>query len=224
MKTYTTFKDGVKITTQRINGKSIATLRYTNGETETVLASFPTLLRAKVDVTIKAHYSAQIKSLADLAREINASARRNKDAQNSNNIANSDPKKETDKIAAWWESVIQKIEKYYPNSRCNAITEGSNHPLYATETIWQFVANNNRKWLFDMLRRLKCNYNNGNPRRVPFNAIIQEGVSRGLDVNVYQQNFLGGYTYKVATHRYLNGNTLITIKRLKCRVRNREEN
>lgn len=78
MKANITYKDGVQIITKRTNGKSIATLRYTNGETETVLASFPTLLRAKVDVTIKAHYSAKIKSLADLAREINANARRNK--------------------------------------------------------------------------------------------------------------------------------------------------
>lgn len=78
MKANITYKDGVQIRTQRINGKSIATLRYTNGETETVSASFPTLLRAKVDVTIKEHYSLKIKSLADLAREINANARRNK--------------------------------------------------------------------------------------------------------------------------------------------------
>lgn len=78
MKTYTTYKDGVKITTQRINGKSVATLRYSDGTIENVRATFPTLLRAKVDVTIKAHYSAKIKNLADLAREINANARRNK--------------------------------------------------------------------------------------------------------------------------------------------------
>lgn len=78
MKTNITYKDGVQIITKRTNGKSIATLRYTNGETETVSASFPTLLRAKVDVTIKAHYSAKIKELAQTAREINENAGKRK--------------------------------------------------------------------------------------------------------------------------------------------------
>lgn len=77
MKTYTTFKDGVKITTKRTNGKYIAIINYRSGDVETVTATFSTLCRTKAELAIKLHFSGVIKSLADVARSINANARRN---------------------------------------------------------------------------------------------------------------------------------------------------
>ncbi len=72
----TTYRDGATITTDRINGKYIATIRYAGGDCETVKATFSTLLKAKVETAIKDHYSAMIKDLAQTARAINANARK----------------------------------------------------------------------------------------------------------------------------------------------------
>lgn len=76
-KTKTTYRDGAIITTERTGGKYIATIRYTqSGERETVKATFAKLLTAKVDMAIKNHYSAVIQNLAQVARSINANARK----------------------------------------------------------------------------------------------------------------------------------------------------
>ena len=76
MKAQITFKDGVKITTKRTNGKYDAMIDYPKGGTEYVFATYPTLLKAKVGVAIKEHWSNVIKGLAEIARRINANALR----------------------------------------------------------------------------------------------------------------------------------------------------
>ena len=74
------YRDGAEVTiakTDSIKGRYLAFVNF--GEKITVLmATFPTLLRAKVDVDIKEHYSNVIANLAKTAREINESARRNR--------------------------------------------------------------------------------------------------------------------------------------------------
>lgn len=73
-----TCRDGAIITTDRIGGKYIATIQYSGGDRETVKATFATLLKAKVETSIKNHYTAMVKDLAQTARAINANARHNK--------------------------------------------------------------------------------------------------------------------------------------------------
>lgn len=83
MKTKTTYRDGAIITTERVHGKYVATIRYTgSGDRETVKATFSTLLKAKVEQTIKKHYSDKIKELAKTAREINENAGKRKPMRN----------------------------------------------------------------------------------------------------------------------------------------------
>lgn len=78
-KTKTTYRGGAIITTERVNGKYVATILYTgSGDRETVKATFAALLRAKVEQTIKKHYSDKIKELAKTAREINENATKGK--------------------------------------------------------------------------------------------------------------------------------------------------
>lgn len=59
-------------------GKKVAEITFKDGGSITVMASFATLLDAKVKVAIKEHYSNVIAGLAKTAREINESARRNR--------------------------------------------------------------------------------------------------------------------------------------------------
>ncbi len=73
----TTYNTGAKVTTVKKQGKWVATIDF-GGVTTVEIASFPTLLKAKVDVAVKRHWSMVIKALADTAREINATARRNR--------------------------------------------------------------------------------------------------------------------------------------------------
>jgi len=82
MTTKVYYKDGVQVTMQnidRIKGRVFAFLKFKgNDKVVALMATFPTLLRAKVDVYIKEHYSNVISNLAKTAREINESARRNR--------------------------------------------------------------------------------------------------------------------------------------------------
>ena len=82
MKAKVYYKDGVQVTMQNIDGikgRVFAFLKFKgNDKVVALMATFPTLLRAKVDVYIKEHYSNVIANLAKTAREINESARRNR--------------------------------------------------------------------------------------------------------------------------------------------------
>lgn len=75
----TTLMDGAKVAyTHGQYGKKIAEITFKDGGSVTVIASFATLLDAKVKVAIIEHYSNVIAGLAKTAREINESARRNR--------------------------------------------------------------------------------------------------------------------------------------------------
>ena len=75
----TMLMDGAKVAyTHGQYGKKVAEITFKNGDSITVIASFATLLDAKVKVAIKEHYSNVIAGLAKIAREINESARRNR--------------------------------------------------------------------------------------------------------------------------------------------------
>ena len=75
----TMLMDGAKVAyTHGQYGKKVAEITFKDGGSITVIASFSTLLDAKVKVAIKEHYSNVIAGLAKVAREINESARRNR--------------------------------------------------------------------------------------------------------------------------------------------------
>ena len=75
----TMLMDGAKVAyTHGQYGKKVAEITFKDGGSITVIASFATLLDAKIKVAIKEHYSNVIAGLAKTAREINESARRNR--------------------------------------------------------------------------------------------------------------------------------------------------
>lgn len=72
------YRDGAKVQITKVDtikGRYVAIVNFKDTHIF-LLSTFPTLLRAKVDVIIKKHYSAVIQSLAQTAREINANARK----------------------------------------------------------------------------------------------------------------------------------------------------
>ena len=73
----TMLMDGAKVAyTQGQYGKKVAEITFKDGGSITVIASFATLLDAKIRVAIKEHYSMVIANLAKTAREINNNARK----------------------------------------------------------------------------------------------------------------------------------------------------
>ncbi len=72
------YRDGARvqiIKVDTIKGRYVAIVNF-NDTHIFLLSTFPTLLRAKVDVVIKEHYSNVIANLAKVAREINNNARK----------------------------------------------------------------------------------------------------------------------------------------------------
>lgn len=94
-----------------------------------------------------------------------------------------------------WQTMIAKVEKYYPKSK---------NPEY---DLWQFVISEKKSWMFDVINRVWCNMDNNFDWHDTTHPCFRSN-----------QNYSDGYTdleqmkrYYITAKRWLNGNTLICI-------------
>ena len=87
-----------------------------------------------------------------------------------------------------WETMISKIEKYFPNSRINPDS-------------WEILISQKKAWAFDILNRVWCNASIGLEWAEPFHPCFGIGRNRGyifVDLDAHKQ-------YKITSKIYLNG-------------------
>lgn len=117
-----------------------------------------------------------------------------------------------DKIAAWWEKVIAKMEQYYPlkANRVEQDFQYAPHPTLKQIVWWSCIVNDKKEWFFEMCRSLLCNFQYGDPVNIFHANIVAGRTSKEADVNEYRK---GDSAYTITAKRYLNGNTLVKIEK-----------
>lgn len=109
-----------------------------------------------------------------------------------------------DKIAAFWEATIAKIQKYYPKAK-----------FIDYDTVWgseiiSFIVSPKKQWVFDMLNKVLCNYGESGYYK-PSHPSLSADCNRRRDNNCYKTE---NVCYSIGCHKYLNGNSLVSIVRL----------
>lgn len=91
-----------------------------------------------------------------------------------------------------WQTMIAKIEKYFPQSRINPDS-------------WEIRISEKRLWAFDILNRIWCNASIGFEWAEPFHPCFGIGRNRGyifVDLDERKQ-------YKITSKVYLNNVVMV---------------
>ena len=99
-------------------------------------------------------------------------------------------------IRATWETLIAKVEKYYPQTK----NENS--------TFWYFVVSKHKNWMFDVLNKVWCNMDDNYDWHDISHPLFKPVCNHRDGYTDLEQN----KTYMITTHRWSNGNTIVTIK------------
>lgn len=107
----------------------------------------------------------------------------------------------TDKIQAYWEKVISKLQKYYPKAEFCQMEDGLE--------VMQIIVSPKKGWVLDLINTVYCNYD-GDLHHNPTHPYMEWHRKSPSGCNSYDTP---SCRYGVGCYPYLNGNTRITIIR-----------
>ena len=121
------------------------------------------------------------------------------------------------KIAAFWESTIERLQRYFNISYSNWTEElHDGEGTKRKHSVYEFIISPKKDWVFIMLNRLKGNVNNTDGCVDDF--YHTGGFSKGCRCKLtldYVSDSNEHIEYSAVTKAYLNGNTRVIISKIR---------